>query len=100
MTKGKICELHQSILQPLKVKIIYGFWLPEFKYQNARERMFPNSKKFITGGCDIRDAKYMEALVCISCREAEARWEEKRKRKQGIELEGKETEKRYVVGHA
>ena len=76
MDTTKICELHNQRLEVGEVPIEYGLiaLLPE--YVEAMERLFPNSRSSVFGGCCVDlDKLSEETTFCSACRAAEREWE-------------------------
>jgi hypothetical protein len=89
MIKSKIifmseqkCEVHNYLLRPATVPIHYGLIHIDDEFIDAREKLFPNAKTSVMGGCVFEDESEVELLVCEKCRETEIEWRDKNNRRE------------------
>ena len=70
-----VCKVHGTKLKRRMVPIHYG--MPEYdKAWAVQEKLFPNAKPYLLGGCviDFDSPSRQNAMVCMECQEAEALW--------------------------
>ncbi len=81
MSEQKRCELHETVLKAMKVRVIYGSPLQTDDFKalvEARSKLFPNARSHVLGGCTLGSiGPDYEALVCSECRKAEKKWRAK-----------------------
>jgi hypothetical protein len=70
------CPLHQVPLIPGECSAVYGLWSPGREYDDARERLFPNSHLQAPQGCfySADFPKRVPVMFCPQCRAAELEW--------------------------
>ncbi len=77
MSDQKICQIHGSALEPMRVPVLYGTPIHNDAFKafiEARPALFPNTKSHVLGGCQLGSmGPEVEALVCAQCRVAEKR---------------------------
>jgi hypothetical protein len=62
----KICEVHQRMMKLTRVPLAYGLPPKDEELWAARERLFPNAKSYLLGGCIVGSSGHdIEALVCV-----------------------------------
>ena len=75
MDSDQKCNVHGTILRPLKVPVYYGLPARDEALWDARAKLFPNSKSFVLGGCIVDlERSESEQLVCDECCKAEKAW--------------------------
>lgn len=71
------CEVHGTILEPAEVPVSYGRTIIDKELIQARKKLFPNSRKTVSGGCVVGSSgRRAEVLFCEQCRVAESAWRE------------------------
>lgn len=80
---NEICKVHGTQMEMRPVPISYGLPILDYDRKDARQRLFPNSRRFMLGGCVIGDDRESLELVCAKCREAEDDWERTRNQMEG-----------------
>ena len=73
---SEFCQVHEEKLKPDHVRIAYGLILPPQEYVDAQQERFPNSNRFVHGGCVLEEPEFAYVLFCTRCREEESRWED------------------------
>jgi len=73
------CQLHHEWMRVGDVSIAYGLLCPQKAYADARRKLFPNAHSYSAGGDVVtpESPKIEKVLYCPSCRQAEAKWQEK-----------------------
>src|ERR1700741_3023171 len=80
MNEEKRCEIHGSLLECKRVPVQYGLPIRNASFDEARIKLFPNSRSSVLGGCmDGLIGNYSEEFVCNECREAENKWRQEHK---------------------
>ncbi|MDR3200269.1 MAG: hypothetical protein LBT68_02310, partial [Spirochaetales bacterium] len=65
-----ICAVHGVEMESEKVKMRYGFYSGDFKYEMVRNAYFPHSDDPVLGGCLLGTPFVIDKLVCRLCNEA------------------------------
>ena len=75
MDSAQRCKVHGTILRLMEVPVRYGLQPPDEELWAARAKLFPNSKRYVLGGCMVGAiGDDYEDLVCDECRKAENAW--------------------------
>jgi hypothetical protein len=75
------CPVHRTVLQPAKLRIVYGLPSPEeFKEAEAARKRFPFGRDYVLGGCIVRPDKTVDGFLCAGCVKARAAWLRKHRR--------------------
>jgi hypothetical protein len=76
MWNSAVCDVHQETLQNEAVPIRYGLIRFSKEFLEAQQRLFPNSRSFVLGGCRVGPGqpKTKELRYCPQCRLAEHAW--------------------------
>lgn len=69
------CPVHQVVLQPAKLAIVYGLPSPsEFKEAEVAKKRFPFGRDYLLGGCVVGPEQTVDGFLCPECIKARAAW--------------------------
>ena len=72
---NKKCEIHGNILKEGKADVQYGLIKVNEKIIEARNKLFPNAKSKVLGGCvPDKNINILKVLFCEECRKVETAW--------------------------
>ena len=70
-----VCTVHGTAMHLTKIPLAYGLPPRDEELWNARAKLFPNSKRYLIGGCTVGAiGAETEDWVCEECRKAERHW--------------------------
>ena len=81
----KRCKVHGTILKEENVPVSYGLPIFDESVFEAGDKLFPNSKRNVIGGCVVGSmGDRTDVLVCPECRTAETDWRKENKKENKI----------------
>jgi hypothetical protein len=69
-----LCKVHHAAMRTERVPIHYGMPVNAPARYEAERKLFPNSRRVVLGGCEVRKETHTELPVCATCRAAEEEW--------------------------
>jgi hypothetical protein len=51
--ESKQCTVHGTMMRLTKIPLSYGLPVPDPELWDARAKLFPNSKRYLLGGCVV-----------------------------------------------
>ncbi len=82
MNSNQKCRVHGTTMRLTKIPLSYGLPAPDPELWDARGKLFPNSKRYLLGGCIVGSSGYeTKDWVCHECRKAERAWMRKNGRR-------------------